>query len=65
MQGGNKGLLVNSRNICARTYRATVKFTAHNGLTRTIHPKVKAQCKNKRKHKGKRGGASAAVGGLL
>jgi len=51
MQGGNKGLLVNSRNICARTYRARVVFTAHNGKRHTIRPKLVAQCKKKRKGK--------------
>ena len=54
LQGGNKGLLVNSRDICARAYRATVRFIAHNNMTRTIRPKLKAQCG--KKGKGKRGG---------
>ncbi len=38
LQGGKKGLLVNSRDICRRTYRATVRFTAHNGdaITRRV-----------------------------
>jgi len=57
MQGGNKGLLVNSRDICARTYRARVRFSAHNGRVHTIRPKLVAQCKKKRgKKKAKRGG---------
>ncbi len=51
LQGGKKGLLVNSRNICARTYRATVKYTAHNGRTYTAHPKLRAGCKGKRHKK--------------
>ncbi len=51
LQGGKKGLLVNSRNICAKTYRATVKYTAHNGRTYTAHPKLHAQCKRKRHKK--------------
>jgi len=55
MQGGNKGLLVNSRNICAKTYRATVRFTAHNGLRHTIRPKLVATaCKKKKRKKAKR-----------
>jgi hypothetical protein len=69
LQGGNKGLLVNSRNICARTYRATVRFTAHNDRTHTIRPKMQAQCKKKRKAKrgghkrgkGKRGAKRSAI----
>jgi hypothetical protein len=49
MQGGDKGLLVNSRNICLKTPRATVKFTAHNGRSYTAHPALKAQCGRKGK----------------
>ena len=58
LQGGGKGLLVNSRDICARTYRAAVKYTAHNGATYVDHPKLRAQCgrKGTKGKKGKRGG---------
>ena len=49
LPGAKKGLLVNSRDICARTYRATVKYTAHNGLTYTDHPKLAVKCKGKSK----------------
>jgi hypothetical protein len=56
MPGGKKGLLVNSRNICGRPYRATVKFSAHNGLTYTSHPLLKAKCGRKAKKKGKSAG---------
>lgn len=52
LQGGSKGLLVNSRNICTRVYRATVKYTAHNGRTFTATPKVHAQCKRKGSRRG-------------
>jgi hypothetical protein len=46
LQGGAKGLFVNSRNLCAGTFRATVKYTAHNGDRLTAHPVVKAaDCK--------------------
>jgi hypothetical protein len=48
LKGGKKGLLVNSRNICAQTYRATARFTAHNGLTANSSPALKASC---RRHK--------------
>ena len=44
MQGGSKGLLENSRNLCAATYRATAKFTAQNGRRTTLHPAMKATC---------------------
>jgi hypothetical protein len=44
MAGGKKGLIQNSTNLCAKTYRAIVKFKAQNGLRRTIRPAVKASC---------------------
>ena len=56
LQGGNKGLLVNSRNICDRIYRATVKYTAHNSLTHTIRPKLVATACKKKRRKAKRRG---------
>ena len=40
MKGGAKGLLVNSRNICARTYRGTADLTGQNGARRTLHPRA-------------------------
>ena len=58
MQGGKKGLFVNSRNICKHTNRATAKFTAHNGKTHNFRPVLKDSCKGKPgkgKGKGKRG----------
>jgi hypothetical protein len=51
MQGGKKGLLVNSRDICARTYRINAAFTAQNGKETTIRPKLQAKCGKKRKAK--------------
>ena len=52
-----KGLLVNSRDICARAYRARVRFTAHNGRVHTIRPKLVARgCVKRGKKKTKRGG---------
>ncbi|MFT3863316.1 MAG: hypothetical protein QM729_03515 [Solirubrobacterales bacterium] len=33
MDGGKKGLLVNSRNLCAHKYFSKLKFLAHNGKT--------------------------------
>jgi hypothetical protein len=54
MQGGKKGLLVNSRNICKQVSRATVKYAAHNGATYEARPALKAKCpkaaKKKKKH---------------
>ena len=59
LQGGKKGLLVNSRDICRHAYRATVRFTAHNGDSITRRTKLQANCRKARKgkkRKGKRGG---------
>jgi hypothetical protein len=56
--GPGKGLLINSRNICQKPYRATVKARAHNGKEITLRPKVKANCKGKAR-KGKRKSAAA------
>jgi hypothetical protein len=53
-QGGKKGLLVNSTDLCAKAHFATAKFTAQNGRKTTLHPKVKSACKKahrkKRRH---------------
>jgi hypothetical protein len=53
MKGGNKGLLVNSEDLCAKKPRATAGFTAHNNATRTTRPKMVANCGKKRGKKGK------------
>jgi hypothetical protein len=53
LQGGKKGLLVNSRNICASPSSAAVAYTAHNGLSYSIAPVLKAQCSAKAKKKAK------------
>lgn len=57
MRGGKKSLIVNSRDICKHTYRATAKFDAQNGKFHDFRPKLKASCKGKRgqaKGKGRR-----------
>jgi hypothetical protein len=51
LQGGKKGLLVNSTNLCAEPNRATAKFTAQNGKLLTLHPVLANSCKQARKHK--------------
>ena len=60
-QGGKKGLLVNSRNICTKAYRADVATEGHNGKTSDFRPVLSnSKCKKARKkrHGGhrKRGG---------
>jgi hypothetical protein len=55
MQGGKKGLLVNSRNLCkGKTQRATAKFTGQNGKAITLRPKMQNACKGKAKKKNKK-----------
>jgi hypothetical protein len=44
MQGGKKGLIVNSRNLCAHPAHASVAYTAQNGKTYNEKPEVKASC---------------------
>ncbi|MFL5898695.1 MAG: hypothetical protein ACJ76D_09585 [Solirubrobacterales bacterium] len=47
MQGGRKGLVTNSVNLCGHRNRATAAFTAQNGKVRTVKPLVKASCGRK------------------
>lgn len=56
MQGGRKGLIVNSRNLCAKPSKANALFSGQNGKQVTLKPKVRAaSCKKKgRKAKKKR-----------
>jgi len=51
MAGGKKGLFVNSRDICATTYKATVQSDGQNGKVHDFKAPLKAQCKKARKHK--------------
>ncbi len=55
MQGGKKGLFVNSTNICAKNYRATVEFDAQNGKVADSRAPMKAKCKGKGRKGGKGG----------
>jgi hypothetical protein len=56
MQGGKKGLVVNSRNLCAATNRGDAKFTGQNGVPYDFKPVIKPSCGGKRKHKHHRRG---------
>jgi hypothetical protein len=53
MQGGKKGLLENSRNLCKTVNRAYVKFTGQNGMTLDSRPVLTNSCKKGKKGKGK------------
>lgn len=53
MQGGKKGLLENSTDICRGTHEASVDYTAHNGKTLGSQVPLQARCP-KRKSAGKK-----------
>jgi hypothetical protein len=54
MQGGEKGLIVNSRNLCTAPNRILARFSAHNGKRATLRPKVKVSCGGKTRKPAKR-----------
>jgi hypothetical protein len=56
MEGGQKGLIVNSTNICASVNRAEVKLGAQNGKSAKLNTPVVGQCKGKGR-KGKKASA--------
>jgi hypothetical protein len=49
LQGGKKGLVVNSRNLCAQPSRADARFTGQNGVPYHFHPLLKPSCGGKSK----------------
>ena len=51
MQGGKKGLLVNSTNICRGTNRVQAKLTGQNGASVNQNPILKAPCKGQARKK--------------
>lgn len=54
MQGGKKGLLVNSENICKKPQRATVHLVAQNGKVLNMNPLITNSCGKKSKKKSAR-----------
>ncbi len=54
MQGGKKGLIVNSANLCATQSRAKATFTGQNGKERRFRPVIRVRCGKKRKREGRR-----------
>jgi hypothetical protein len=44
MKGGKKGLIVNSRNLCAGKNRANVTFAGKNGRVANLRPEMKPRC---------------------
>jgi hypothetical protein len=51
MQGGKKGLLVNSENICRKPQKALATYTAQNGKAYKATPTIGNDCKKKHKKK--------------
>jgi hypothetical protein len=55
MRGGKRGLLVNSRDVCKTVNKATARFSAHNGRTATLRPRLVSSCGKARGKKSGRG----------
>ncbi len=51
MLGGDKGLLVNSRNLCKAPARADVKFTSQSNRFLRLRPLMQTSCKGRAKSK--------------
>ena len=49
MQGGKKGLIVNSTNLCRAKHQANVQLDAQNGKRIQIKPVVQTSCKKRKK----------------
>jgi hypothetical protein len=45
MEGGKKGLIVNSTNLCLKANHAVAKLKGQNGKAATLHPVLRASCK--------------------
>ncbi|HKT83574.1 MAG TPA: hypothetical protein VJQ84_07020, partial [Solirubrobacterales bacterium] len=48
MQGGAKGLIVNSTDLCSGAHRADAELVGHNAKRRMLHPLVGADCSGKK-----------------
>ena len=51
MEGGNKGLLVNSKDLCARRHRIDVRMRGQNGKVYATEPVLKVPCGRHRARK--------------
>jgi hypothetical protein len=65
MQGGQKGLFVNSTNLCAGKHRARANATGQNGRKSLTKPIMRARCGkgHRKKHKSHRRRAKRGGGG--
>jgi len=59
MQGGKKGLLVNSTNLCAKQQRVDAKLTGQNGASANQKPALEASCGKARTRAAKKTRAAA------
>lgn len=55
LPGGKKGLLVNSRSLCAKPVKAIIRIKAQNGRKKNSKPKLRTPCHGKKKQSKKRG----------
>ena len=63
LEGGKKGLLVNSTNICKGTHKARAAFTGQNGKLDEFEPTLTASsCKGGKKGKGAKNGHGGKAG---
>jgi hypothetical protein len=53
LPGGKRGLLVNSKNLCAKPVRAIVRMKAQNSRKANKKPIVRTPCGKKKKNKGR------------
>jgi hypothetical protein len=51
LEGGSKGLLVNSQGLCGTSKSATVRMTAHSGSSRSTRSKLEVACGSKSRTK--------------
>jgi len=54
LPGGKKGLLVNSRNLCAKPVKGIIQLKGQNGKKANSRPKLRTPCKKKHKKHGKK-----------
>jgi hypothetical protein len=56
MEGGKKGLLENSTNICKGTHSASASFDSQSGVAADLHPALRPKCPAHRAHRRHRAG---------
>jgi hypothetical protein len=51
LQGGNKGLIVNSRNLCNHKSKVAADLEAHSGKRAELKPALRSRCGKGRRAK--------------